>query len=543
MNSMQVAAEEPRLADDDYITAQDWPEAPSIGAEAAVLIEADSGTVLYAKNADSKRYPASITKILTALVTLEDSSLADPLVFEGEALEPLPEGYVSIHPTAGEQMSVEDCLYALLLESANDAANALAVHDEGTIAKFARKMNERAALAGAKHTHFTNPSGLSDAEHYTTPYDMARIMRDCIQNEEFLEIAGKTVYTIPATNTSAARTVYMRHEMLKQNTANYYEYCVAGKTGFTTPSGYTLITYVKKGDLKLICCVMQCEKGVQYQSTRALFDYGFENFQMLTEAEAASEKVYMNTDHFALNQIQRAQGLSFALEKVEASSILLPGGCTTAELETSMQLLDPQKEVDSCFAKVTYLWEGMEMGSVRLRMHVVSEQEETNRENQMEESVEIRPFSLVCRNGKEAGMLFIASIAGIVILLVGTVVVCLHALKKAKKNRAVSAGGETDDVEGETAETKAEDCEGETAETKVESCEREAVEPKIEGCEGETAEPETEGGEGETAEPKLEDCEREAAVLEAADELEQDVKENAEVQGKDAKESKAADGQ
>lgn len=427
-NPTHVYAEEAdRMSDEEYVTAQNWPEAPEIGAEAAVLIEADSGTVLYAKNADSKRYPASITKILTALVTIENSDLSDTLVFEGEALDPLPDGYVSIHPTAGEKMSVEDCLYGLLLESANDAANALAVHDSGTIAEFAVKMNAQAIKAGAKHTHFTNPSGLADENHYTTPYDMAMIMRACIQHEEFLEIAGNTVYTIPATNTSAARTVSMRHEMLKKNTSNYYEYCVAGKTGFTTPSGYTLITYAEKDGMKLICCVMQCAKGVQYESTRALFEYGFHSFQMVSEEDAASEQTVMNTGIFVLDQIQKERNLPFNLEKVDASGIILPEGCAVEDLEASVQLLNPEEEADDCFAEVTYLWEGMQLGTARLRMTPVNT-------SSAQESDDAAAF-IGTASGQNAAMMFAGCLLGIVLVLLIGAILAVRTVKKYKKEQ------------------------------------------------------------------------------------------------------------
>lgn len=427
-NSVKVHAagdEVPRLADEEYVTAEDWPEAPEIGAGAAVLIEADSGTVLYAKNADSKRYPASITKILTALITVEDSKLSDPLVFEGEALDPLPEGYVSIHPSKGEKMSVEDCLYGLLLESANDAANALAVHDSGTIAAFAEKMNERAAQAGAKHTHFSNPSGLSDENHYTTPYDMAMIMRACIQHEDFLKIAGSISYTIPATNTHAARYVKMRHEMLNKNTANYYEYCVAGKTGYTTPSRYTLVTYCEKDGLKLICCVMQCEKGVQYQSTRALFDYGFDHFRLLTGEEAGSSRYHVNTGIPVLDQIQESD--AFTLEKIDSSAVILPEGLSLNDLKASLHMLNAEEEADGCFAEAVYQYEGMTLGSTRLRITAVQKEEtETNALSTHE-----NPGT---GDQKELLMTY-GCLAGMVVVLLVAIILAVCVQKKYKRDQ------------------------------------------------------------------------------------------------------------
>lgn len=418
----QAEEEAARLSDEEYVTAKDWPEAPDIGAEAAVLIEADSGTVLYAKNADSKRYPASITKILTALITIENSDLSDTLVFEGEALDPLPSGYVSIEPSDGEQMSVEDCLYGLLLYSANDAANALAVHDSGTIAAFAEKMNERAARAGATHTHFSNPSGLAEETHYTTAYDMAMILRACIQEEEFVKIAGSLSYTIPATNKHASRYVEMRHQMLKKNSSNYYEYYVAGKTGFTTPSGHTLVTYAEKDGLKLICSVMQCEEGVQYQSTRALFDYGFDNFRLLTESEVESDTSRLNTGIPALNELQGND--LFSLEKVNSSAVILPRGLSLSDLEVSVALLNPQQESDHCFAEAEYNYEGMKLGSTRLRITVDEKKLTAGSEAEDQEEGFTRDQ-----------LIMYACLAGIAVVLLMALILSVFSLRKYRKEK------------------------------------------------------------------------------------------------------------
>lgn len=439
-NSVWAAAqgkEAPRRSDDEYITAEDWLEAPEISAGAAVLIEADSGMVLYAKNADSKRFPASITKILTALITIENCNLSDTLVFKGEALTPLPEGYVSIDPSDGEKMSVEDCLNGLLLESANDAANALAVHNSGTIAAFAEKMNERAVQAGALHTHFANPSGLADENHYTTPYDMAMIMRDCIQHDEFLEIAGSLSYTIPATNTHAARKLAMRHQMLKQESDFYYEYCKAGKTGFTSASGYTLVTYAEKDGMKLICCVMQCEKNEQYRSTRALFDYGFNAFDVLSENEAGSGQQRLTTDSYALNLIQTDR--RFVLEKVGSSSVILPEGFSLKDLDTVMNYLDPEKESDGCFAEASYMYEGMRLGESRLRLTMSDKAGKTGRTKEIQ---------ALCEKSQQT---FYICLAGIALVLLLAVILMLFVLMRYRKEKSEMKTVQTEGIDFEHA--------------------------------------------------------------------------------------------
>lgn len=434
--------EAPRLSDEEYVTAADWPEAPEISAEAAVLIEADSGTVLYAKNADSKRFPASITKILTALITIENCNLSDTLVFEGEALTPLPDGYVSIEPAEGEKMSVEDCLNGLLLLSANDAANALAVHNSGTIAAFAEIMNERAELAGASHTHFTNPSGMADENHYTTAYDMAMIMRNCIRYDDFLQIAGSTSYTIPATNTHAARKLDMRHQMLKPGSEFYYEYCKAGKTGFTSASGYTLVTCAEKDGVKLICCVMQCQDGEQYRSTRALFDYGFDSFQVLSELEAESGRNRLTTDSYALNQIQLDS--RFILEKLDSSPVILPKGLSMKDLETVLHYLDPQEETDGCFAEATYMYEGMTLGSSRLRLSL------------SETAGKGRTAEILALNAKSQQILLVC-LAGMVLILLLVLILAVCTLIRYRRKREKTKPAKTAEqsvIMKETAEAE-----------------------------------------------------------------------------------------
>lgn len=410
-----------RRSDTDYIPAKDWPEAPEIEAEAAVLIDADSKTVLYAKNADSKQYPASITKILTALITLEDSSLTDTLVFEKEALLPLPSGYVSIEPTAGETMSVEDCLYGLLLASANDAANALAVHDAGTIAAFARKMNQRAAQAGATHTHFTNPSGLAEDTHYTTPYDMAMIMSECIRNADFLKIAGTQAYTIGATNKHAARKVEMRHQMLSESSPYYYPYFVAGKTGHTTPAGYTLVTYAKKGNRNLIACVMKCtEDGAQYRSTRALLDYGFDSFRILEGDQADQIATPISSDSLAFQEIQNSP--DFAVIKTGGSPVILPEGVYLQDLDTTVEWLNPEKEADQALAKLTYSYEGVSLGTTRLKLSLT-------RNLQLDKEIMAgrRLYPIICG----------ACLFGILLLLVIVTVCLICYVRNHKKNHTL----------------------------------------------------------------------------------------------------------
>lgn len=349
----------------DYVTAKDWPKAPNIGAEGAVLIDAKTGQVLYAKNADTAFYPASITKVMTALLALENCKLNDEITFEGDGLQALPLGYAAIAAVEGETMSAEDWITALLVHSAGDAANALAGHVGGTLSNFANMMNERAKKAGAKNTHFNNPSGLQEDNHYTTPYDMAMIMKDCIKNEDFVRISSLLSYTIkPNNKRKEAFTFATRHQMLQPYSSNYYPYAICGKTGYTSQAGYTLVTYAKKDEMELICCVMKCEQDpAKYNDTKALFEYGFKNFY-LCDASKEDMRYTISQSGIFSNLNDDTKTLSISLKG--DSQLILPKGLELSDLDTKLSY---NKKSDSeNFAKVTYSYEGMKLGTAKLSL-------------------------------------------------------------------------------------------------------------------------------------------------------------------------------
>ena len=174
--------------------AVSWPENASIQADGGIVIEADTGTVLYGKNIHETYYPASITKILTALIVLEHCDLDEIVTFSHDAVYNVEEGSSSAGIDEGDELTVRDCLYALLLASANESANALAEHVSGSREAFAELMNEKAESLGCQDSHFANPSGLNDENHYTSAYDMALITRAAIENPTFVEISGSRTY-------------------------------------------------------------------------------------------------------------------------------------------------------------------------------------------------------------------------------------------------------------------------------------------------------------------------------------------------------------
>jgi len=253
-------------------------QTPQIVSEAAVLMDAKTGQVLYEKNMHTQLYPASITKILTILLGIEHGQLQDKVTMSREAVFSITKGSSHIALTDGEEITLEQALYAAMLPSANDASNGIAEHISGSIENFAVLMNQRAREAGALNSNFVNPHGLPDEEHVSTAYDMAMITRAALHNDTFRQVFGTVRYTIPPTNKQPeARDLWSEHRMLTTNRF-YYEGVIGGKTGYTSVSQNTLVTAAKRGDRELIAVVMKSQAYGVYTDTTALFDYGFEQF-------------------------------------------------------------------------------------------------------------------------------------------------------------------------------------------------------------------------------------------------------------------------
>ena len=263
-----------------------WPQGPQIEAEAAVVMDADTGAFLYSKNMDRKEYPASITKIMTALVAIESGKLDSKIKFSENAVYNLEEGSSHVGIQVGEVLSMRRALYGLMLESANDVANGIAETVGGSISGFADLMNAKAAELGCVNTHFTNPHGLQNEEHYTCARDMALITQAALKHPTFQKIAGTTNYTCPKTNkVDEERYWYNHNQMIQKDAEYYYEGCFGGKTGFTSDALNTLVSYAKKDGRTLICVELHVNgKDKAYSESHAMLDYAFENFQNVTVA-------------------------------------------------------------------------------------------------------------------------------------------------------------------------------------------------------------------------------------------------------------------
>ena len=267
------------------VQAASWPSGVDVGAASAIVMEANTGTILYEKDAHTKRYPASITKILTTLLALENCDLDEIVTFSKDAVYKT-EGS-GIYRDVGEQMTLRDTLYAVMLESANECAYAAAEHvTGGDYEAFVQMMNDRAKELGCLDTNFTNSNGLPDEKHVTSAYDMALISREAIKNEMFRTIIGTVRYDLPATNISQPLAMFNHHKMISNNITSQYLYdgCLGGKTGFTEVARSTLVTYAERDGMLLICVVMKCE-ATSYDDTIKLLDYCFDNFQVWNVAD------------------------------------------------------------------------------------------------------------------------------------------------------------------------------------------------------------------------------------------------------------------
>ena len=279
--SAQVQAADPSIVTTNGIAG--WPQATDISSTAAVVMETSTNTVLYSKNADQALYPASAVKIMTCLLVLENSSLDDQVTMTATGVSGVTDGGANISAQLDEVFTMEQCLYAIMVASANDIALQVAEHISGSVDAFVAAMNARAQELGCTNTVFTNPTGLPDENQHITAHDMALIMEAAMANDTFRTIAATTSYTIPATNVSGGDRVLTNNFTMINNTSDgYYEACIGGKEGYTQASGSTLVCEAAKNNMKLVCVVLNGASGATDDEAIALLNYGFDNFAPLT---------------------------------------------------------------------------------------------------------------------------------------------------------------------------------------------------------------------------------------------------------------------
>ncbi|MGM9611893.1 MAG: D-alanyl-D-alanine carboxypeptidase family protein [Butyricicoccus sp.] len=304
-------------------------DVPELAGKEAVLYCAENGQVLLDKEMDTTAHPASITKLMTALLVFESGrDLSETVTVSYEAVHSIERDSTNIALDTGEEVTLEQMMYAMLLTSANDAANVLAEAVDGTQQAFAEHMTARAVELGCRHTHFMNAHGLDDPLHYTTAYDMAVITRALLEYDQFAEISGTRVYYMPPTNKQdEQREFWNKQNILNPQSKFYDATAIAGKNGYTTQAGHTLVTVARRDGVTLIAVTMGTteSKYDKHRDTVAMFAYGYDNFTK-TELSAADITA----------EAERA-GLSPDADAVEPAMVLLPAGNTADDLVWSAQ--------------------------------------------------------------------------------------------------------------------------------------------------------------------------------------------------------------
>ena len=373
--------------------SQYWPEEISVNSPNAIVMEMNTGTILYDKNSKEARYPASITKIMTTMLALENSELNEMVTFSDEAIDNT-EGS-GIARDYGEQMTMEDCLYAIMLESANECAYAVAEHISGSIEAFADLMNAKAKELGCVNTNFVNPHGLHDDNHYTCCYDMALIAKAAYENETFRIITSTKARMIPPTNKHAEETPLQNHNKLlhRYQKGNYvYEYCTGGKTGYTTNANATLVTFAEKDGMALVCVVMNTDGVSEWTDSRALFDYCFDNFQLLNVSE--NETGYEVQKEINANSLS---GNPPFVELDKNACILLPKTVEFTEAESEVTL---NREVSNIAGTISHSYAGRSVGKADIvttgaviEEYIFDNQIENAAEE--EETIQLKPSTIV----------------------------------------------------------------------------------------------------------------------------------------------------
>lgn len=333
--------------------------ADAIIGETAVLLDYNTGEVIWNKKMNQKMFPASTTKILTAIIILENHDF-DEVVTVPNQLPSMPPNSSHIAIDYGEVLTVEQLMYAMMVKSANDAANVLAIYHSGSIEAFAAEMNKKAAEIGAVNSHFVNPNGLHDNDHYTTAYDLALIAQYAFQNSTFRELVKTTSYVIPPTNKKDTAREYIRNgnKFLTGNSSdriNYrgqsirikYDIVDGIKTGYTTEAGNCLVTTASKGNVRYIVVVMKSNLNSNvYKDSRTLLDYGFENFYTTTVVSRGS---------FIRSEELNDTGLHINL---------VAGSDLTLTLDKNIQAEDIQSDILVDKNLTTPIEAGTEVGSI-----------------------------------------------------------------------------------------------------------------------------------------------------------------------------------
>lgn len=396
------------------------PEFPEIESQYVVLMDADTKEVLFSRNHDVRCYPASTTKLLTGLLAIENCKMDDVITFSANAVNSIEYGDAHASIVEGEQLTVEQALYCLLLRSANEVAFGIAEHISGNMSSFAALMNAKAQSIGAVNTNFSNASGLTDIFHYTTPYDMALIARECFNSKELVKISGHSgIYTIGPTNKNNFTRYYKaRYDMLKGGEYEY-EYCKAGKTGYTDAAGNCLVSYAEKDGLRLVCVIFNSGAESRYFDTEALFDFYLNNYKKVS-IDKYREALANNSIELLEHTSKFSNTNETTLKFKDEAYLLVPKSVDATELTTIVTYSDSPaySGEEGGFASLSFFYGSHNVGT--LTIFITGSQNTTTKVPTPYDnaSVETKDYFYLDIRIIIAGVIFVVAITTVIIIFI-----------------------------------------------------------------------------------------------------------------------------
>lgn len=440
----------------------EWPADTGIQAEAGIVVDVDSGAVLFGQKIHSTYPPASITKVLTALVVLENSSPEEMVTFSKNAVNNVePDSGNKLNVTEGDQLSVEDCLYSLLLNSCNQAGNALAEHVAGSMEEFVTMMNEKIEELGCLESHFDNPSGLNGDTQYVSAYDMALIAREAYSNKKLVEISSALSHTFPPMiNNPEGLTIYNEHRLVKTTDPNsefYFPSAVAGKTGYLIKAGNTLVTYAEQDGRRLVSVILKGSPRQYFVDGKNLLQFGYDRFENIPVT--GNETSYISgEDSIEIN------GTAYKPSdlKLEADQVItLPKGSEFSQAEKTLVTDLPGTSPEGAVALIQYSYNERNVGQAYLiaESEVLSSSEESEQESTEESTGEPETISdsEETKAARGKGFLGVIAVVGIILVLAagGTGFLMYrkkkeareYALRREARRRRLREEGSTEDFE------------------------------------------------------------------------------------------------
>lgn len=360
-------AEERKSLEIESNSYENWPLGPAIGAQSAILMDANTGAILYAKNIHEKLYPASITKLLSTYVALQECELDEMVTFSEDAVYSInwwEDANMGVY--AGSSLTLEEVLYGILVGSANEAAYAVAEHVSGNLEAFSSLMNKTAKELGCLNSNFITPNGIHDENHYTTAYDMALIAKAFFSNETLTKMSSTTRFDVPVTEHQTREGLILTAKsQLLPGKPYAYEPLVGTKTGYTDQARQTLVSCAEKNGLKLICVILKEESPAQFTDTIELFNYGFDNFDAVTLDNFNNE--YAIDNHFFTTDIDLLGNSKTILSLNKEDYIVLPNTITIEDLTSEVTF---DKKQENSIACINYYYKNYLLGKISVDLAI-----------------------------------------------------------------------------------------------------------------------------------------------------------------------------